>query len=233
MAIARQAYEWRAVVPEGTSVSKTGHTVLGRWTSEDQTAGRHYSETIVVPDLPEGFPVDIWTGGKGNNLKTSAMLKADQLIIIDGLACWPPDANINVFVDDTYYFEAPDYSSIDGLTGNMVPFPEPNARNIFTHETFRDGLYPPIIVEPGSTWGVFWSQDTANGTFSPTEDDQIPRAFVRYFLVDGPDVLVAQQLQKLGIPLTLRNFVRYRQDVLRWQIMGDSYVFRVNSGDDF
>jgi hypothetical protein len=161
------------------------------------------------------------------------MLKADQLIIIDGLACWPPDANINVYVDDTYYFEAPDYSSIDGLTGNMVPFPEPNARNIFTHEAFRDGLYPPIIVEPGSTWGVFWSQDTANGTFSPTEDDQIPRAFVRYFLVDGPDVLVAQQLQKLGIPLTLRNFVRYRQDVLRWQIMGDSYVFRVNSGDDF
>lgn len=233
MAITRQAYEWRGVVPQGTVVSKIGHPILGRWTSDDESAGRTYSETIVVPDLPDGSPVDIWTGGRGNNLKTSAMLKADQLIIIDGLACWPPDANINVYVDDTYYFEAPDYSSIDGLTGNMVPFPEPNARNIFTHEAFRNGLYPPIIIEPGSTWGVFWSQDTANGTFNPTSDDQIPRAFVRYFLVDGPDVLVAQQLQKLGMPLTLRNFVRYRQDLLRWQIMGDSYVFRVNSGEDF
>ena len=50
--------------------------------------------------------------------------------------------------------------------------------------------------------------------------------------VDGPDLLIAQQLMKLHIPLSLRNFVKYRQDVLRWHTMGDSHVFRVNEGVD-
>ena len=114
----------------------------------------------------------------------------------------------------------------------MVPFPEPNARNIFTHEAFRDKLHPPIIVEPLSTWGVFWSPDYSNAAFVPTSDDQVPRAFVRYFLVDGPDLLIAQQLQKLHLPLSLRNFVKYRQDVLRWHTMGDSHVFKINDEVD-
>jgi hypothetical protein len=114
----------------------------------------------------------------------------------------------------------------------MVPFPEPNSENIFTHEAFREGIYPPIIIQPNSTWGVYWSQDNANPDFNPTSDGQIPRAFVRYYLVDGPDLLIAHQLQKLNLPLTLRNFQKYKQDILRWQTMGDSHVFRLNEGVD-
>jgi hypothetical protein len=225
MAVTRQAYEWRAVVPQGQEVNKTGHPILGK----NDLA---YTNTFVVPSLEAGHPVDIMWGGKGNNLRTSANTKATQLIIIDGLACWPPQSNINVYVDDHYFFEAPDYSAVNGLSGNMVPFPEPNARNIFTHEAFREHLHPPIIINPLSTWGVFWSPDSANATFVPTSDDQVPRAFVRYFLVDGPDLLIAQQLQKLHLPLSMRNFVKYRQDVLRWHNMGDSHVFRVNDEVD-
>ena len=171
MAITRQAYEWRGVVPTGTVVSKNGHPVLGTWTAG---SGLTYDQTITVPPFEGGMPLDIMWGGKGNNLKTSANTKQNQLLIIDGLACWPTDANINVYVDDTYYFEAPDYSSINGLTGNMVPFPEPNADNVFTHEAFREGIYPPIIVDEGSTWGVFWNKDNDNPAFSPTADSQIP-----------------------------------------------------------
>jgi len=220
MAITRQAYEWRAVVPQGQEVNN-GHPILGQNDSA-------YTDTFVVPSLRAGHPVDIMWGGKGNNLRTSANTKATQLIIIDGLACWPPESNLNVYVDDHYYFEAPDYSSIGGLSGNMVPFPEPNARNIFTHEAFRENLHPPIIVNPLSTWGIFWSPESANDSFVPTSDDQVPRAFVRYFLVDGPDLLIAQQLQKLNMPLSIRNFVKYRQDILRWHNMGDSHVFKIN-----
>ena len=40
------------------------------------------------------------TGGYGNNTKTSAHVLANQMVIIDSLACWPPDANLNIFIDD-------------------------------------------------------------------------------------------------------------------------------------
>ena len=230
MAITRQAYEWRGVVTTGTTVCRTGHPVLGDWTAADGTAGgptTAYNNTISVPAFEGGMPLDIMWGGKGNNLRTSATTKENQLLILDGLACWPTDSNINVYVDDTYYFEAPDYSSISGLTGNMVPFPEPNADNIFTHEAFREGIYPPLVIDGGSTWGVFWNKDNDNSVFVPTADSQVPRAFVRYYLVDGSDYLIAKQLMKLNFPLTLRNFTKYKQDVLRWNNMADSHVFRL------
>jgi len=235
MAITRQAYEWRGVVTTGTTVCKTGHPVLGDWTAADGTAGgptTAYNNTISVPAFEGGMPLDIMWGGKGNNLRTSATTKENQLLILDGLACWPTDSNINVYVNDTYYFEAPDYSSISGLTGNMVPFPEPNADNIFTHEAFREGIYPPLVIDGGSTWGVFWNKDNDNAVFVPTADSQVPRAFVRYYLVDGSDYLIAKQLMKLNFPLTLRNFTKYKQDVLRWNNMADSHVFRLNDEVD-
>lgn len=235
MAITRQAYEWRGVVTTGTTVCRTGHPVLGDWTAADGTAGgptTAYNNTISVPAFEGGMPLDIMWGGKGNNLRTSATTKENQLLILDGLACWPTDSNINVYVDDTYYFEAPDYSSISGLTGNMVPFPEPNADNIFTHEAFREGIYPPLVIDGGSTWGVFWNKDNDNSVFVPTADSQVPRAFVRYYLVDGSDYLIAKQLMKLNFPLTLRNFTKYKQDVLRWNNMADSHVFRLNDEVD-
>ena len=231
MAITRQAYEWRGIMPNGVVCDKTGHPILGQW-SFANPAATSYDECNWIPDLPGGDPIDIIWGGKGNNLNTSASTNHTQLLILDGLACWPRDANVNVYVNDRYFFEAPDYSSISGLSGSMVPFPEPNAENIFTHEAFREGIYPPIIIQPNSTWGIYWSQDNATKWRNPTSDAEIPRAFVRYYLVDGPDLLIAHQLQKLNLPLTLRNFQKYKQDLLRWQTMGDSYVFRLNEGVD-
>ena len=156
MAITRQAYEWRGVVPTGTTVSKNGHPILGTW-----TAGSGL--TYIRPSrFPLSRAVCLWTscGVARETTSKPPQYQAEPVTIIDGLACWPTDANINVYVDDTYYFEAPDYSSINGLTGNMVPFPEPNADNVFTHEAFREGIYPPIIVDAGSTWGVFGTRTT-------------------------------------------------------------------------
>jgi len=244
MAITRQAYEWRGLVPRDVDYAGVisagpdyviGQPILGSFEKDaalPATDQQKPWQQFVVPDIKRGYPIEIMWGQKGNNLKTSANSKNTELLIIDGLACWPPDSNLNVYVNDRYYFEAPDYSSVAGLSGNMVPFPEPNSLNIFTHECFRNGIYPPVIVEPLSSWGVFWNSETDITAFVPTDDDQVPRAFVRYFLVDGPDLLIAQQLMKLHIPLSLRNFVKYRQDVLRWHTMGDSHVFRVNEGVD-
>ena len=182
MAIRRQAAEWRNVVPQGDRKVKPTHPVLGRWTSADETAGRTYNETIETVGINPGEVVGVFTGGIGNNLVTSAHLKATEMIIIDSLACWPPDASVNIFVNSDYYFEAPDYSSVSGLSGYTVPFPEPNELNIFTFESFLEGIEPPIVIEPESTWGVYYTVEQATFDGSPSRDGQIGRVFIKYLL---------------------------------------------------
>lgn len=157
MAIRRQAYEWRNVCPLGNQYT-IGHPVLDPNpivppVSLDYEVG--INSQVVSPVIRGGHPTPIFTGMHGNNLKTSAHVLAIQLIIIDSLSCWPPEANVNVFVNDTYYFEAPDYSAIRGLSGYTVPFPEPNYPQYFTLESFKDGIDPPIYILPGDTWGVY------------------------------------------------------------------------------
>lgn len=221
MSVRRQAAEWRNVVPQGVTVVKPQHPILGRWTTADEVAGRTYEETIVGAQVVANIPVDMFNGGIGNNLATTAQLTATQLIVLDSLACWPLDASINIHIDDTYYFEAPDYSSIKGLSGYMVPFPEPNALNIFTHEVFQHGIDPPIYIFPGQTWGVYISLEQTAGGSSPTADDQLVRCFVKYLLIDGSDFLISQKMLELGIPVTWSNIQKFRQDLTRFQLMAD------------
>ena len=166
MAIRRQAYEWRNVCPIGNQFT-IGHPVLDPNpivppVSLDYEVG--INSQVVSPVIRGGHPTPIFTGMHGNNLNTSAHVLAIQMIIIDSLSCWPPEANVNVFVNDTYYFEAPDYSAISGLSGYTVPFPEPNYPQYFTLESFKDGIDPPIYILPGDTV-VFlhFSQNVASG----------------------------------------------------------------------
>ena len=221
MAIRRQAAEWRNVVPQGDRKVRPTHPVLGRWTAADESAGRTYNETIETVGINPGDVVGVFTGGIGNNLVTSAHLKATEMIIIDSLSCWPPDASINVFVNSQYYFEAPDYSSVSGLSGYTVPFPEPNELNIFTFESFLEGIPTPIVIEPESTWGIYYTVEKATHDGSPTRDGQIGRVFVKYLLIDGSDLLLVNQMKELSIPITWSEIQRFRQDLIRHGLMAD------------
>ena len=196
MAVRRQAYEWRNVVaanpdrPTQTSIegAKTyclGYPVLdcnpyvipidnwgnppGSVLPTPPTAGYdgNLNDNIIIPVIPGGQPVGLFTGQYGNNIKTSAQVLDNQMIIIDFLSVWPPTANLNIFVDENYYYDAPDYSALNGLSGFTVPFPEPNFANLFTVESFKHGIDPPIYVLPGSTWGVFWSGPDEVSTNAP------------------------------------------------------------------
>lgn len=176
MAVRRQAYEWRNVIPTYSDNQSRynrdpyviGHPVLdcnpyvapeSNPTSASTPPSADYANNlnnnIASPLIQGNLPIGLFTGGYGNNTKTSAHVLANQMVIIDSLACWPPDANLNIFIDENYYYDAPDYSAINGLSGYTVPFPEPNYANIFTVESFKKGIDPPIYVMPGSTWGVF------------------------------------------------------------------------------
>jgi hypothetical protein len=281
MAIRRQAFEWRNVCPIGQKYT-IGHPVLNPVPSS--TANNYwlpssniiktrstgvvnaYSQ-IVSPAIDGGRPIPIFTGQHGNNIKTSAHVLAIQMVIIDSLACWPPEANVNVFVNDTYFFEAPDYSAINGLSGFTVPFPEPNYPQYFTVESFKDGIDPPIYILPGDTWGVYvtfpektfaGSQVFGTGTSQPDgtsntgsfptsgpqysyqpswatggppnydnqanrpeADYELARVFVKYLLIDGADFLIAQKMLEIGLPVNADSIVKYRQDLIRWQLTSD------------
>tara|TARA_B100000902_G_scaffold380403_1_gene415779 strand:- start:3545 stop:4519 length:975 start_codon:yes stop_codon:yes gene_type:complete len=184
MAVRRQAFEWRNVIPcynDSQTLYTTlpyvlGHPVLdcnpyvapaAIPTNLSTPPSKEYrydvlgakfgqlNTNIAVPLISGNQPIGLFTGGYGNNTKTSAHVLENQMIIIDSLGCWPPDANLNIFVDENYYYDAPDFSAVNGLSGYTVPFPEPNYANIFTVESFKQGVDPPIYIMPGSTWGVF------------------------------------------------------------------------------
>ena len=268
MALRRQAYEWRNVCPIGNSFT-VGHPVLDPnpvvpVVSLDYETG--INSQVVSPVIEGAMPIPIFTGMHGNNLKTSAHVLAIQMIIIDSLSCWPPEANVNVFVNSDYWFEAPDYSGINGLSGFTVPFPEPNYPQYFTMESFKEGINPPIHILPGDTWGVYitfpeatfggelvWGVGTsqpdgssnagafisgparryepswATGTSAnyplnatvPTKDHEIARVFVKYLLIDGADFLIAKKMLDIGLPVNHRSIIKFRQDLIRWQITSD------------
>ena len=109
MAITRQAYEWRGLVPRDVDpdgVISTGpdyvigQPILGSFelTIKPPAAQPKPWQQYVVPDIERGHPIEIMWGQKGNNLKTSANTKHTELLIMDGLACWPPDSNLNVYI---------------------------------------------------------------------------------------------------------------------------------------
>jgi len=257
MAVRRQAYEWRNVIPvDGNTYpsfvyatpSQTtgyfkgtypdlpyviGHPILNCNPYATPLANPTYTSTapsndyverrndsIAVPLIAGGMPIGLFTGGHGNNIKTSAHVLDNQMVIIDSLSCWPPDANLNIFVDENYYYDAPDFSAINGLSGYTVPFPEPNYANIFTVESFKKGIDPPIYILPGSTWGVFISFSVME--ILPTA--KFPEGFIYYGT--GQQTRAAQNVRLPGVPSAPLNlplpYVRNRKPTWEGKAEGQS-----------
>jgi len=45
--------------------------------------------------------------------------------------------------------------------------------------------------------------------------------FIKYLLIDGADLLLANQMKDLGIPITWTEIQRFRQDLIRHGLMAD------------
>ena len=153
--------------------------------------------------LPTNIPIDIFIGGKGNNLDIPAELSATQYIVIDAIAVWPQTLAAQIYVNTTYYFENPDRTVSEGITGNIVPFP--------------NGLNPPVNIAPGQTWGIEVTPllDIPEYTGSNATDVNTAFCFVKYLLIDGADALVAKQLISAGWDLTVENIQRFKQDLVK------------------
>ena len=59
------------------------------------------------------------------------------------------------------------------------------------------------------------------GSPTPTTDDDIARAYVRYLLIDGPDQLIATRLLEQNIPISPENIQWYKQNLIRNRLRAD------------
>ena len=122
--IRRQAYEWRNVVP----ANETSNYVLGHPVINPSAGAR-------CPAIPARVPIDIFTGGYGNNLDSTADLRATQFIIIDSIGGWygtkvgiPGGGNgkqsafVAIRVETPRYFVNPDGTFQPGLPTRQLLF---------------------------------------------------------------------------------------------------------------
>jgi hypothetical protein len=214
MGLRRQAYEWRNIVPTGQTVSNTGHPIL-TYDAAGVVQG-------TVQEISANVPVDIMVGGIGNNLEEPAMLRAHQFVVIDYLAAWPVDsAFLNIRIGTTRYFQDPSGVPDLGMPAAAMPFnPADTPTQFLGHYNI---LNPPVYVLPGQTWGIeFATSETLNaGSPVPTADTEIARAYVRYLLIDGPDMLIAMRLLEQNIPVSAETIQWFKRQLIRHSLMAD------------
>ena len=186
--------------------------------------------------LQQNVPVDIFTGGLGNNIVTQPVCKAHQIIVIEDIAMSPYlQSTLQLKINTTYYFETPDRvvgpvsvgtGVPSGITGKMAPYPcgAQNTQAGGASPTVDDNsiltpslgkLNPAIYILPGQAWTFeFYSGQTVG------LDNTCVSAMIRYKLYDGGDSLIGMQLLEMGIPITIKNVNWYRRQVLMSYVDG-------------
>ena len=206
MAIRRQAHEWRNIMPIGETVILNSHPVL-------------VPQDVHTIFMPAGIPVDIFIGNVGNTLDIPAELKAFQYIVLDAIAVWPQHLSAQIYVNTTRYFQNPDGSVSEGISGKVVPFP--NGQDGILNYDYLEGLNPPLYISPGQTWGVEVTPitDIIGVQGALLTDSAIAFCYVKYLLIDGVDALIAKALIDACWPLTVENIQKYKEIVAKNHIL--------------
>jgi hypothetical protein len=247
MAITKQVYDWQLWV---------------EW--NDQQSITNPTDPFVDDRLPNaGESFSIFTGGYGNNVTESNMVRDGSFVVIDrfgstpgimmdggnnvaydvggtgvlGLIQWIPNGFVNIWVDTTGYYQDPQNVSALGISGNAAPYPET--------EGIRPAHYmlnPCVYIEPFTTWDVRYTMmnDIKNymtnlGQFGGgpvtvriVEKDGITsggvpmkplnplaQVFIQYWLFNGSDALIAEELMKLGIAVNVDNAEWFRRQLVK------------------
>jgi len=214
MSMRRQVFEWKNIMPVGETISLNKPPILK-------------PNNVHTLALPANIPVDIFIGGKGNNLDIPAELSATQYVVIDAIAVWPQNLAAQIYVNTTRYFENPDGTVSEGITGNLVPYP--NGHGGIYNFDYKVGLSPAIYIAPGQLWGIEVTPLTDIPAYTGNDATDINTAFcfVKYLLIDGADSLVAKQLISAGWDLTVENIQRFKQDLVKHNLFAG-----IDVGDD-
>jgi len=172
-----------------------------------------------------GDQFSILTGGWGNNVTETALVREDHFVVLDDFgstagvaACtqtdgggnataWRPNGFVQIVVDTTHYYQNPENIKSWGVSGDASPFPKDITSN------YGYLLEPNIYIKPFQTWDVRYvmlnEQPSAWSVTKP-----VAEVFVQYWLFSGSDALICEQLLKLGIEITVDTVEWYRSQLL-------------------
>jgi hypothetical protein len=201
-----------------------------------------------LPNAGETF--SIFTGGYGNNVTESNLVRDGSFVVIDRfgstpglitdtqaftvggggryeLDIWKPNGFVNIWIDTTGYYQDPQNVSSLGISGNAAPYPETEGIRPVHYS-----LNPSIYVEPFITWDVRYTMmndlknyltnlarypNVAPQVVGVTTSCKIAEVFVQYWLFNGSDALIAEELLKLGIPVNVDNSEWFRRQLVKQQ----------------
>jgi hypothetical protein len=207
MAIRRQMYEWDLYGADG----------------------------FVPADFPDaGVEYSIFTGGFGTLVNEVNMVKEDEFIVLDKIACspgvspqesvvaggvltkWVPNMQIQVVIDTTGYYRDPQNIYSSGVSGMASAYPS-TLEEIPYYE-----LSPSIYILPHQTWDIRYTfyndlkTAFAEGYFTSIADTTaLGRVWVSYTLFDGTDAFIAQKLLSIGIPVSVDSVQWFRKLLIK------------------
>lgn len=245
MMIRKQVYQW-----EISPANSFGNQTDGSWKDTINTFGGATTPANLGRLFPTpGEQFSIFTGGYGNNVTESNMVRETDFVVIERFGStpgiiprggvgevydvsgsdytlnkWRPNGFVQIVIDTTGYYQDPQNVFSEGVSGNAAPFPE-TAGIRPTHYK----LIPPVYVHPFQTWDVRYTmyndlESYLNNFSSLVEQGSITmtlppklsigRVFVQYWLFSGSDALIAEELSKLGIPVTVDNAEWFRRQLV-------------------
>jgi len=139
------------------------------------------------------------------------------------LTSWVPNGFVQIVVNTTGYYQDPQNTWQNGISGDAAPYPAS-----LNDVPGAFALKPSIYILPEQTWDLRYTMMNdlagyvaARTAYTPTLSTTIPitttlaRCYVQYYLFDGADSLIYQQLLELGIVITVDNVEWYKKMLLK------------------
>ena len=169
--------------------------------------------------LEAGGEYDIFTGSVGNSVSNSNVVRSNQFVVMNDMSVTPfSGLSVNLRINTTKYFQNPDTTVSEGVSGLLSPYPCGNPRN--KNNQLVESVRPsftmekiPVYILPGQSFTV---EATATSAVpgGGGEGAAVGCAVV-YTLYDGADALVANKLVESGFPVTEDNVNTYKMNLLQ------------------
>jgi len=220
MTVTRQVYEWTLsgtdIGSDATAIPFAG-TAFSIFVGPFGHSGRSVSnvndprnKTEVPPFVAEDAFVVI------EDFSSTPGVLPDYVESGGTVTSFAPNGFVQIVINSTGYYQDPANVYDLGISGDASPSPWTGIPTEKRH--YR--LDPPLYILPLQTWDVRYTMmndlrsTVETGGFTVSDDLVLARCFVQYTYYTGADALVAQQLVKLGIPVTVDDVDWFKRQLL-------------------
>jgi len=220
MTVTRQVYEWTLSGTDiGSDVASIPHAgvafsiFVGPYGHSGRTVSSsddRRNKTEVPPFVNEDAFVVI------EDFSSSPGILPDYTVDGTTVTSFVPNGFAQIVVEATGYYQDPANVYDHGISGDASPYPWSGIDTEKRH--YR--LNPPLYILPLQTWDVRYTMmndlrtAVENGSLTVSDQLTVARCFVQYTYYTGADAMVAQQLVKLGVPVTVDNVDWFKRQLL-------------------